>query len=337
MTVLYTFIGSLLSALILTWMVRNYALKHDVVDTPSIRSSHQATMPRGGGLSIVVVFLAVIAFLFADGMMPTRYFLSLLAGVVLIGGIGFVDDHSHVPPVHRFAVHLVAALAAIYLVGGLPALPVGDTTVDLGWAGLILATIFLIWLTNLFNFMDGIDGIAAAEAIFIAGAAAVLGDTDAAGFINILLIGLAAACTGFLIWNWPPARIFMGDVGSGFVGFALGVVALISSATEHLSIFSWLILAGVFVSDATVTVIRRMYRGERWYEAHRSHAYQRCSRRLGSHLKVTFSVVAINVVWLLPIAALAASYPGFGWWLTILAWAPLMIVTTRLGAGLPDE
>ncbi|MDH3719612.1 MAG: glycosyltransferase family 4 protein, partial [Planctomycetota bacterium] len=238
---------------------------------------------------------------------------------------------------YRFFVHVLAAVLAVFLVGGLPPLPIGAMAVDLSWAGDVLAVVFLVWLTNLYNFMDGIDGIAAVETIFVAGAAAAIAYTGDTHFILVLEIGIAAACIGFLIWNWPPAKIFMGDVGSGFVGFALGALAIVSAQQGLLPIWTWLILAGVFVADATVTVIRRMARGERWYEAHRSHAYQRLARRHGNHRSVTLLVCAVNVAWLLPIAAASASWPDLGWMLTIVAWLPLLVAAAFLGAGLPDE
>lgn len=323
--------------LVVTGLLRGYALRYDVVDTPNARSSHDRPTPRGGGLSIVVALSGLAAWLAAAGILPADFFLAILTGALLIGGIGFVDDHGGVPARYRFGVQSLAAIAAVALVGGLAPLPVGAAVFDLGWAGHALAVIMLVWLTNLYNFMDGIDGIAAAEAIFVAVAAALLSGVGSTHYVVLLEFGFAAACLGFLAWNWPPAKIFMGDVGSGLVGFALGLFALISAQLGILPVWTWLILAGVFIVDATVTLVRRMSRGETWYEAHRSHLYQRAARRFASHGAVTLSVTLVNLLWLLPHAALSAARPEFGWWLTVSAWAPLVVVAVVFGAGLPDD
>lgn len=181
--------------------------------------------------------------------------------------------------------------------------------------------------------MDGIDGIAGVEAVTVAAGAALLlwvrGDAAMAG----VLVLLAAAVLGFLAWNWPPARIFMGDVGSAYLGFVLGVMALATSAEGPLNLWVWLILLAVFITDATVTLLRRLLRGERWYEAHRTHAYQHAARRFGSHRKVTLAVGALNVLWLLPLAGVACALPGYGWWLAVVAYLPLLLLAVKFGAG----
>ena len=330
-------IGALIASAALTGLVRRYALRGGLVDKPNQRSSHERPTPRGGGLSIVVTFIALLAFLQLVTEMPKQVFFSLLMGGVLVGGIGFIDDHRHIPAAYRFLVHFVAACIVVYLVGGLPPLQVGAHTIDLGWSGHALSVISLVWLTNLFNFMDGIDGIAALETIFVASAAFIISGAAPGHYLMLLEAGLVAACAGFLFWNWPPAKIFMGDVGSGFLGVILGTLAIISANIGDLPIWTWLILASVFIIDATVTVIRRMIDGQKWYEAHRSHAYQRVARQLKSHKKVSALVTVINITWLLPIAWLSAARPEFGWWLTLTAWIPLGAAAMFLGAGRPDE
>jgi Fuc2NAc and GlcNAc transferase len=160
--------------------------------------------------------------------------------------------------------------------------------VDLGVFGWIGAAVAIIWSINLFNFMDGIDGLAAAQCLFVVVAGALL--TGAAHAVDSSLlpgIAMAGAAAGFLIWNAPPAKIFMGDVGSGFIGFGLIAAALESNGHGPVSIWTWLVLNGLFVADATVTVLTRLIRGQRIYEAHRSHVYQRLARRCSSHGRVT--------------------------------------------------
>jgi Fuc2NAc and GlcNAc transferase len=144
---------------------------------------------------------------------------------------------------------------------------------------------------------------------------------------------LAAATLGFLVWNWPPASIFMGDVGSGFLGFTLAVLGLVASRHSVARIEVWMILSGVFVVDATVTLLRRLVRGDRWFEAHRQHAYQYLASRWKKHLPVTILVCAINLFWLFPWAWIAALYPAYAMWCALAALAPLVIIALLLGAG----
>jgi Fuc2NAc and GlcNAc transferase len=182
--------------------------------------------------------------------------------------------------------------------------------------------------------MDGIDGLAASEAIFVSLAGAVLTVSPVNGTgVGFAALVFAAASGGFLLWNWPPARIFLGDVGSGFLGFVVVVLAVSASRDNPAALWIWLILGGVFFVDATVTLLRRLLRGERVYEAHRSHAYQWLARRWGSHRKVTLAVLAVNIVWLLPWAMLAARFPSGAAVSVLAALAPLALVVAVLGAG----
>jgi Fuc2NAc and GlcNAc transferase len=329
--------GALISGVTITGLVRRYAMRGGLIDTPNQRSSHENPTPRGGGLSIAVTFAALVILLYSMKEMPTEILCALLVGGGLVGGVGFLDDHRNVPATYRFAAHLAAAGIVIFAIGGFPPIQFGVQSVDLGWGGHVFAVLFLVWLTNLFNFMDGIDGIAATETIFIASAAIIISGTKPGHYLVALEAGLAAASLGFLFWNWPPARIFMGDVGSGYIGLTLGTIALVSASIGDLPIWTWLILASVFIVDSTVTLVRRMMSGQKWYSAHRSHAYQRAARRWESHKFVTGSVGVINVIWLLPLAWFSALRPEFACWLLLTAWVPLGVIALFLGAGQADE
>jgi Fuc2NAc and GlcNAc transferase len=185
----------------------------------------------------------------------------------------------------RLLVHIVAAGWAVAQLGPLQAA---------GPVGSLLAGIGVVWAINLYNFMDGIDGLAAIEAITAAGAAAVL--LAAGGHIGLALAAglVAASALGFLPWNWPPARIFMGDVGSGLLGYLFGALALAGHNAGALSVAGWLALLGVFVFDATATLLRRLVAGERVSTAHRLHAYQRLVQSGWPHRRVTFGAAAAN-------------------------------------------
>ena len=331
-------IGAILVCLsfFLTWSLRQYALRHEIMDVPNARSSHIIPTPRGGGLGLVITFVLASAWLCFQGSLA-----GVNLAVIVIGGgavalIGFWDDHQHVSRKLRISIHLLAATITIFSLEGIPAIPLLNINLQLGYLGYLLGIIGLVWLLNLYNFMDGIDGIAAIEAVTVALAAAIIlwsgGNTsDALWFIY-----LALAVSGFLIWNWPPAKIFMGDVGSGFLGFVFGTMTIISSQSTAINLWAWGILLAVFIVDAMVTLMRRIIRGDKCYEAHRTHAYQRASRRWQSHLKVTVVVGLINSIWLFPLAWFAAVWPEFGIFLAVIAYMPLILLAWYLGAGKPE-
>ena len=318
----------------LTKAVRSLSWAHGLLDVPNERSSHTATTPRGGGVSIVIAATLALLLLRWIDAIGTQLLLALIGGGGIVAAVGFLDDHHRVRAVIRLAVHMVAALWAMACLGGLPPLQIAHRLVDLGWAGQGLALVAIVWILNLFNFMDGIDGIAASEAVFIACGGALLGLAYAsASGVPAAALALGAACLGFLLWNWPPATIFMGDVGSGYLGYAIAVMALAATRDNPAALWMWLILGGVFFVDATVTVVRRALRRERLHQAHRGHAYQRLARRWGSHQRVTIAVIALNLGWLLPCALLAALYPQAAFWIALAALAPLLVLALATGAG----
>lgn len=320
-----------------TWLMRAYALRRDLLDHPNARSSHAAPTPRGGGVAIVAGFcLATTAWTLASGSgHATRLWLAIVPPALLVAAVGFADDHRPLSARFRLLVHFVAAAWVVGMLGGLPTIPWPGGDLPMGLAGGALAVVASVWCLNLCNFMDGIDGLAASEAVFVAGAAAWLGGAGSPAFLPLL--ALAAAAAGFLVFNWPPARIFMGDAGSGFLGLMLAGLLLAQQAAAALPIGAALILLGAFVADATVTLLVRLRRGERLHEAHRSHAYQRAARRFGGHRPVTLAVLAIDLLWLLPLAWLATRFPDWSMPLSALAIAPLVALALGLGAGRADS
>jgi len=325
---------SLALAAILTGVIRRFAWRHGLLDVPNARSSHQQATPRGGGLAIVIAVTLGLLLLRWSGAIGDALLLALIGGGTAVAAVGYWDDRHRLPAGIRLLVHMLAALWALVCLGGLSPLLIGHRAIDLGWAGNVLALLGIVWTLNLFNFMDGIDGIAASEAVFIAwgGVVAALlaghsSDIAATG----LLIG--GACLGFLPWNWSPARIFMGDVGSGYLGFVIAVTALAQARENDAGVWIWLILGSLFFADATVTLARRALRGERLHEAHRSHAYQWLARRWRSHRRVTATVLGINVLWLLPDAILAVRRPAWAASLVVVALIPLLIGAIATGSG----
>lgn len=335
--VLFTAAVVLVVSAAVTGMVRRFALTHGVMDIPNERSSHTTATPRGGGLSIVLACTASLVVFAILGTIQARLLIALVGGGGLVAAIGFLDDRRPMPAALRLVVHTAAAVWAVAWLGGLPAIRVGNLILSSGWLGYVLAVLGIVWTLNLFNFMDGIDGIAASEAVFIGGGAILLSLHSGATDVPAVTAIFCAAATGFLIWNWPPAKIFMGDVGSGYLGYVIAVLAMAATRDNPVSVWVWLILGGAFFVDATVTLARRWLRGERLHEAHRSHAYQWLARRWQSHRRVTLTFLAVDVFWLLPAAWLAARYPRFAVWSLAGALLPLVILAVAAGAGLREQ
>ena len=338
MTSLYWILPlALIGALIGTAVLRRYALSTSLIDVPNARSSHVLPTPRGGGVAIVVSFILSAIFL----ALTEQIQWSLTWAVVVPGGgvaiLGFLDDHGHIPARWRLLGHFLAAIIGVVLLNGLPAIHLFGMAIDLGWAGYLFGSFYLVWLLNLYNFMDGIDGLASMEAIFVCLGGGLL--YAISGNISFVWgpIALALAVVGFLYWNFPPARIFMGDAGSGFLGITLGFLSLQAAWVDPALLWGWLILLGVFIVDATCTLFVRLLRGDKVYEAHRSHAYQFASRQFGGHLPITLSVTCINVIWLLPIAILVALSKIDGFVGLLIAYLPLIVLALRFKAGQRED
>lgn len=317
----------------LTWVLRRYALARSLMDIPNARSSHSVPTPRGGGVAIVLGFLLMLPVVAGMDLLPWPLTWALLGAGAGIAVLGFLDDHGHIAARWRLLGHFVGAAWALFWLGGLPPLALFGFTLDLGWVGHGLAAVYLVWLLNLYNFMDGIDGIASVEAICVCLGGALLYALLGQPGLALAPLLLAVAVAGFLCWNFPPARIFMGDAGSGFLGIALGVLSLQAAWVAPQLLWSWLILLGVFIVDATFTLLRRLLRGDKVYEAHRSHAYQYASRQFGKHLPVTLTVGALNLFWLLPIALWTGLGGLDGLLAVVIAYVPLVCLAVKYRAG----
>jgi Fuc2NAc and GlcNAc transferase len=256
---------------------------------------------------------------------------------MIVATVGLIDDRSQLSPWTRLVAHVVAAAWTLWLMPGVQELPILGVSIHLYWVWPILAAMYLVWMVNLYNFMDGIDGIAGIEAIVVSLGGALTWWLASGTHLWFIPVVFAACVGGFLIWNYPPASIFMGDAGSGFVGIMLGSFSLwVAQANPNL-FWSWLILLGGFVVDATMTLVRRVARGERFHEAHRSHAYQYASRRHASHEVVSLAFGAIALLWLLPLAVLVSVGKLDGAIGLIVAYAPLILLALKYRAGAPSE
>lgn len=316
----------------LTWVLRRYALSRSLIDVPNARSSHTIPTPRGGGVAIVLCFIAAVVVMNVLKMMSLNDSLALLGAGAAVAILGFLDDHGHIAARWRLLGHFSAAFWALYWIGGLAPISIFGATIELGILGYVVAAMFLVWMLNLYNFMDGIDGIASVEAVTVCVGVAVLYGLQG-GISTVAPLLLACSVLGFLCWNFPPAKIFMGDAGSGFLGITLGILALQSAWISTNLFVGWLILLGVFIVDATVTLIRRLVRGDKVYEAHRSHAYQFAARQYKRHLPVTLVTGVLNIAWLFPIAWLVVEGKLEGLIGLLVAYIPLVLLALKFRAG----
>ena len=305
------------------------------MDIPNERSSHITPTPRGGGIAFVAASIIGFLLLLLNNALSGTELLAHCCAGSIVAIAGHLDDRQKISGATvRLFLHAISAVILIVGVGIPSELALFDQTVNTGIVGSILGVVYLVWLLNLFNFMDGTDGIAASEAIFVLLAGAllsyhVLSDANH----SPAAIVLAASTFGFILYNWSPAKIFMGDVGSGFLGIVIGGLSLIAANQDSELLWVWIILLAIFVSDATVTLIRRLLRKQKPHVAHRSHAYQHLAIRLNSHAKVALLVLAVNIAWLLPIAFLVADKQLAGTTGVIIAYVPLLVAALAFGAG----
>jgi Fuc2NAc and GlcNAc transferase len=347
MTVMMALLGT---TILIAWgvaaWVRRRAEALRLVQIPNHRSSHVQPTPNGGGLGIVVAgSLVGVGLVLFSGWVLGGFVLGFAA---VLAAVGLRDDMAHLPARVRFGVQVVVCAGLLIALGDLPdlTLSAGLELPLAGWALLGLLLLAGVWWINLFNFMDGIDGIAGMQALYMSLAGAVIAlwanPEVVSSPVWMWMLCIAAATVGFLLLNWPPAKIFMGDVGSTWLAFMVFALALLFVQAGSLSYATWLVLAAVFVTDATVTLLTRMLRGERWYEAHRSHAYQRLSRRWqggrkAGHRSVTLLVAAVNVLWLAPWAWACMQWPAGSVAFMVAAYLPLVLAALWLGAGRPDH
>jgi len=316
-------------------LVQRQAARLGLVQDVNHRSSHKNPTPTGGGMGIALGTLV------GGGLvvMTDSTLLLVLGLALLVALLGLYDDRFPLPAKLRLGVQACLMIVLVVFTGA-PAVLVGSA----GWLWLGLAGLGLIlagiWWLNLFNFLDGIDGYAGTEALFMLAGGVILASANGALELSAPLAGLmlagGAATSGFLLFNWPPARIFMGDVGSTFLGFLLFSLALLGIAAGWQSLWQWAILGVLFAADASVTLLRRLLRRENILQAHKSHAYQRLSRRWQGHRPVTLTLIALNLALVLPLALAAGYWPALGWVIAVLAYGAACTGAWLLGAGRAD-
>jgi len=311
-----------------TWLMRIIALGTGHIDHPHERGSHTRPTPVGGGMGFVIpvtIAWVGVAAAWGDYVLLTTAVVSAALAVM-----GYIDDRRRIEPWIRLTAQAVAAATIATLI-----LWRARGSQGIEYAGYVAGAAFLLtWSANLFNFMDGIDGLCSTECLYIAmGGLAVSAITGGSTPFLLALVVLAAALVGFLPWNAAPAKIFMGDGGSTWLGFTLAALAIQDSVRLPGLLSAWLILPALFVADATVCVIRRAYRGENITKAHRAHAYQNLSRLLRSHSKVVMIVIALNLLFV-PAVIVALEMPTYRWIATIAAYAVAVALVIAARSGI---
>ncbi|NVO11246.1 MAG: glycosyltransferase family 4 protein [Bacteroidales bacterium] len=274
-------------SLLLTYILRIISIRHKIIDIPNERSLHDIPTPRIGGIAIVITWYLGISILFLFKILEQNLYFALLSGS-LLAIVSLIDDLINLKPFIRLLIQFASAILAFVFLSGLRPLIIPRIEINYLFIIYPLAIIGMVWFINLFNFMDGIDGFASIEAIIIS---IVLFCFSS----NIICLLLIVCISGFLFWNWPKAKIFMGDVGSTQLGFILVVLGIYFHNTYKLSILNWIMLASPFWFDATLTLYRRWRKGEKLSQAHRKHAYQRIVQAGFSHLKVDVYLILVNL------------------------------------------
>jgi Fuc2NAc and GlcNAc transferase len=319
---------SLLATMLLTaliaWPLRGWLLTRGLVDQPGERRSHRVPTPRGGGLALGLTMVLVL--MFFAGKSADAY---LVAGfVVSMMALGWLDDARSLPVRWRLLAQSAIGVLLIVWLGPVPAVSAGPLVLDWPVVWSVLGLVAVVWLMNLHNFMDGSDGLLAMQGCWTGIAMGALLHAHDPGMPGLLGFILAGACLGFMWWNRPPARLFLGDSGSIMLGGTIGLLALLGATGGGVSIWMSLIICSVFVVDATATLVRRAMKGSRWYTPHREHAYQRLISVGWGHGQVLVLYGLINLTVVLPALLLAARYPALemplalglvglllaGWW-----------------------
>lgn len=290
-----------------------YARAHGLLDIPNARSSHHLPTPRGGGLVFILVWLLGMLAAGWQGLITEKWLWWCLPSTFSAALLGYLEDAKGLSIRQRLAWQYVIALIFIQALGGIASLHLSaDMALLLGRIGLAISAIMIIWSINLFNFMDGLDGLAAVESFFVLGIGGFL-CWQAGGFeLALLAWGMVVVVAGFLLWNWPRAAVFMGDVGSYCLGFLIAACALLGDLHYQIPITLWVILYGVFWFDATVTLLRRMLLRKDWALAHREHAIHRLNDKGWSHQQVLWAVICLNTI-LAALTLVAYYYPSTLW------------------------
>ena len=282
-----------------THLIRRWALKRGVLDIPNQRSSHQDPTPRGGGMAIVVSFLIVMLLAGLFQLNNNKQYWGLIINGLIIAGLGFLDDLYTLRRTPRIIAWILITILSITFDIELKSITIPILgIIQFGFLSPLVTFLWLIGLTNLFNFMDGIDGLAGSEALIAAGFLAGIAFYTGNGLVFTAAVIIFGAAVGFLPHNFPSAKIFMGDGGSNFLGYVFAALAVVGSQSNQsqITFVVPVILLSLFLWDGGTTLIKRLPKGKDWLEPHRDHYYQRLIKLGYSHKNVTLLYSALNLL-----------------------------------------
>ena len=280
-----------LLSFVLTYVIKNHAIKNSLVAEVNERSSHTVPTPHGGGIAIAISWFVGLIYLYFNHQIESSLFYALMSGMI-ISVVSYLDDLFELSTKIRLTTQTLVALLGLYFLGGFETLDLFYFSTKNQVITNIFAFLMIVWFINLYNFLDGIDGYAGSEAIFLGMAGFIL-------FGGEHFLILIVATLGFLIWNWHKAKIFMGDVGSTLLGYNIAIFTLYYANQEPSNLWVWIALFGLFWFDATLTLLRRYKNGEKLSQAHKKHAYQRLTQSGWGHDKVVKASILVNIILLM--------------------------------------
>jgi len=280
------YIAVAIFSFVLTYIIKEHSLKNSLVAEVNERSSHSVPTPHGGGIAIAITWFISLTYLFYTNRVESSLYYALMVGIV-ISVVSYLDDLYDISAKVRLVVQSIVAIGGLVALGGLHSIDFGFFSIDNQVATNIFAFLGIVWFINLYNFLDGIDGYAGSEAIFLGIAGYIL-------FGGLHFLVLIASVLGFLVWNWDKAKIFMGDVGSTLLGYNIAIFSIYYTNQNPKNLWIWIVLSALFWFDATLTLYRRYRKKEKLSQAHRKHAYQRLVQAGWSHQRVVLFSIVVN-------------------------------------------
>ena len=330
------FFSTILISLIATNILERIFIRYSLfIDKPNYRSTHLNPVPTAGGISMLVTYLLYVITLHNVLDINNTTLIFLFISLLPIVIVCIIDDLKEINIFVRLLAQFFSAILIIYYF---------QISVDGNFINylnqesfliIIISIILSMWLMNLYNFMDGIDGYAISECIFVSFSSALiiyLNSED--NILYLYLVGFGLSSIGILIRNWYPAKIFMGDTGSVSIGFFFAFFIFYSASESMISIYTWLILLSIFISDSTYTLFVRIVTKKNITEPHLTHAFHILAANKNSQLFVTKKMIILNISWVLPMAVLSNYYMSHNVLITILAYLPMVIYLIKIGAGL---
>lgn len=307
------------------------AIKFGAIAIPNSRSLHIQPIPRGAGIIIAMCVLTSLLIINTLKIIYIPYFMPIMLAAIVMSIVGFLDDCLELSASLRLCIQIIIAIWLYYWLVDNNTINFGFVSMQIGLLKIPFTILFLVWYYNLFNFMDGSDGMASSAVIYIASVFLIIAYLEHQKIPLVFLTILSSATLGFLLFNWPPAKMFLGDVGTNFCSCIISVIMLITIWHYNINLFVWLIALGYYLLDTTITLLIRMVKFPRaWFKAHRSHAYQNLVLNIG-HLPALLIIWAINLLWFLPFAMLAYYFPQHSIWYFVISYAVGSLFIVKYG------